>query len=51
VKNLALLHPNPTRRPITAGQGGTRFGYRESSFAEVFTRRVIEKKTNEKNIN
>jgi hypothetical protein len=44
VKSVALLHPNLTRRPITAGQGGTRFGYRESSFAEVFTRRVIERK-------
>jgi len=44
MKNLALLHPNLLRRPITAGQGGTRFGYRESSFAEVFTRLVKKEK-------
>jgi hypothetical protein len=34
----------PSAAPdYSSNNGGTRFGYRESSFAEVFTRRVIER--------
>ena len=39
------MHPNLTRRPITAGTTAGRASVtEESSFAEVFTRRVIERK-------
>jgi hypothetical protein len=40
-----MLHPNQARRPITAGTTAGRASViEESSFAEVFTRRVIERK-------
>jgi hypothetical protein len=45
VKSVALLHPNKVRRPITAGTTAGRASVtEESSLAEVFTRRVIERK-------
>jgi hypothetical protein len=41
---MAILHPNQARRPITAGRTAGRVSVtEESSFAEVFTRRVIER--------
>ena len=41
---MALLHPNQARRPINAGRTAGRVSVtEESSFAEVFTRRVIER--------
>jgi len=43
-EELALLHPNRAPRPITAATtagGASVTG--KSSFAEVFTRRVIER--------
>lgn len=42
---VALLHPKQARRPITAGTTAVRASVtEESSLAEVFTRRVIERK-------
>ena len=41
---MAILHPNQARRPITAARTAGRVSVtEESSFAEVFTRRVIER--------
>jgi len=43
-KEFALLHPNRTRRPITAATTAGHASVTEkSSFAEVFTRRVTER--------
>jgi len=44
VKSVVLLHPNQARRSITAATTAGRASVIEkSSFAEVFTRRVIER--------
>jgi hypothetical protein len=51
VTSLAPLHPNQARRPINARRTAGRVSVtEESSFAEVFTRCVIEKKQMKKTL-
>jgi hypothetical protein len=52
MSNMALLHPNQARRPINGARtAGGASDTDESSFAEVFTCRVIEReKQNEKTL-